>query len=81
MVNRYKSAPFVVTSAVPQFSDLGPLSFLVLIDDLESCFKFCHILLYSNDLKLFMKVLTIRDCIKIQQDLDKFAKYFHLKML
>jgi len=58
-----------VLSGVPQGSILGPLLFLIFINDLEfgilnSLFKF------ADDTKVLGRAASGEDCLKLQKDLD-----------
>ena len=66
------SASYVATSGVPQGSHLGPLLFNIFINDLPSIFKYCKILLYADDLKIFHLVSDSMDTVAIQTDLNSF---------
>lgn len=74
-VNGFISEPYVATSGVPQGSHLGPLLFLIYVNDIGSSFTFCKFLLYADDLKLFAPVSSLADCYCIQNDLDSFHNY------
>ena len=63
-----------VTSGVPQGSVLGPLLFLIYIDDLETNLV-CMISKFADDTKLSGKVCTAQDRLQIQQDLDKIVEW------
>ena len=59
-----------ILSGVPQGSVLGPMLFLVYIDDLEEGVT-GNILKFADDTKLFRKVKEIGDNQKLQDDIDK----------
>ena len=63
-----------VLSGVPQVSVLGPILFLVYIDDLEEGVT-GNILKFADDTKLFRKTLEIGDKQKLQDDIDKLVRW------
>lgn len=65
----------VTTSGVPQGSILGPLLFNIMVNDITECFHKANILLYADDLKVFMRVESWDDAVAMQQDLDRFSNY------
>lgn len=69
------SEPFLSISGVPQGSHLGPLLFIVYINDIGDCFKNTDFLFYADDLKLFKKIHNFNDCYLLQSDLNTFATY------
>ena len=73
VVDREVSSWKSVLSGVPQGSVLGPILFLVYIDDLEEGVT-CNILKFADDTKLFRKTKEIGDKKKLQDDIDKLVK-------
>ena len=63
-----------VLSGVPQGSVLGPILFLVYINDLEEGLT-GKILKFADDTKLFGKVKEIGDKHNLQDDIDKLVKW------
>ena len=63
-----------VLSGVPQGSVLGPILFLVYINDLEEGVT-GKILKFADDTKLFRKVKEIGDKQNLQDDIDKLVKW------
>lgn len=75
LINNYKSEEYIATSGVPQGSNLGPLLFLMFINDIVDCTNECNILLFADDIKLYKEVSSIEDCIKLQLNLDKLYQW------
>ena len=63
-----------VLSGVPQGSVLGPILFLVYIDDLEEGVT-GNILQFADDTKLFRKTKENGDKQKLQDDIDKLVRW------
>jgi len=63
-----------VTSGVPQGSVLGPLLFLVYIDDLDANLV-SKISKFADDTKLGGKVDNVQDRLQIQQDLANIVEW------
>jgi len=59
-------------SGVPQGSVLGPLLFLILINNLDEDIN-SHILKFADDTKIFKEVRNSADCSQLQADLDKLV--------
>ena len=65
-----------VTSGVPQGSTLGPLLFLIFINDLPDNVSYgTNSALYADDSKLCREVTSISDCQSLQDDLTKPEKW------
>lgn len=66
----WRSRQFDVPSGVPQGSHLGPLLFIIFINDIVNQLKFAQCLMYADDLKLYAEVRCSSDALKLQSDLD-----------
>ena len=64
-----------VTSGVPQGTVLGPILFLVYINDLPDYLKHSKLRLFADDSIIYMPIKSHSDCLKLQSDLDAAAKW------
>ena len=63
-----------VTSGVTQGSVLGPVLFVVFINDLPEVVKsLCS--MYADDTKIYRSVDTVHDCVRLQNDLDNLTAW------
>jgi ribonuclease P/MRP protein subunit RPP40 len=65
----FYSARLVVNSGVPQGSNLGPLLFLLFINDIVEIFSL-NVLLLADDVKLYSTIRDISDCMRLQSNVD-----------
>jgi len=64
------SALCKVLSGVPQGSVLGPLLFMIFINDLPECIKFAMPFIFANDTKCLIAVRSTTDTDKLQEDIN-----------
>ena len=74
VINGSKSEWAEVTSGVPQGSVLGPLLFLLYIDDIDDGLT-SNISKFADDTKIYKEVSTIVDNISMQKDIDRMVKW------
>ena len=81
-INNFTSTPKPVTVGVPQGSILGPLLFLIFINDLPQCLKHCKSILYADDTLLYYPARSeneLQD--KINEDLDSLSQWLNNNLL
>ena len=85
VINRTKSEWRKVTSGIPQGSVLGPILFLIFINDMPEVLN-CCIKLFADDAKLYSPIKEENDRIRMQVGLknaEEWAKiwkmFFHIK--
>ncbi|KAJ8705638.1 hypothetical protein PYW08_012684 [Mythimna loreyi] len=71
----YNSQPYNTRSGVSQGSILGPLLFLIMINDIPQVLNHSKCLLYADDLKLYSEVQTLADCAALQKDIDAISEW------
>ena len=69
------SEKIAVTSGVPQGTGLGPILFLIYINDLLDYIKHSQIRLFADDSIIYRPIKTQADCIKLQEDLESAVKW------
>ena len=74
MANRVPSSLSKVVSGVPHGSVLGPVIFLIFINDLPSYVE-CFVGLFADDTKLYFTANCPTDCNVIQHDIDQMNKW------
>ena len=77
LVEGEKSAPVSVMSCIPQGTVLGPLMFLIYINDIGVNIK-SHIRLFADDTLLYATVSSKDDSNTLQQDLESLVAWTKL---
>ena len=79
-IEGFRSVSFTPTSGVPQGSNLGPLLFLLFINDLLNILD-CYKLAYADDLKIFCNITTLKDCSLLQHNINLVSEWCDLNRL
>ena len=81
-INRAKSLPAAVTSGIPQGSVLGPILFIIYINDLpEVVDKNTSIFLFADDTKIWRQVENKSDFEQLQRDLSNMVAWSNTWLL
>lgn len=64
-----------VLSGVGQGTHMGPLLFLIFINDIVKCIKYCEISLFADDTKIFKSIESSTDAMKLQLDINSFENW------
>ena len=74
VVNGEKSSWMDVTSGIPQGSVLGPILFVIFINDLPNNIQ-GSVKMFADDTKLYMPIRSPSDCHLLQQDLNSAEEW------
>lgn len=69
------SEPYFTRSGVSQGSNLGPLQFIIMINDLPEVVSSAVCLLFADDLKLALEVASDSDHHRLQADIEAVVKW------
>ena len=73
-VNGMKSDPATVLSGIPQGNVLGPILFVIYINDLPEVVK-CGTYLFADDTKIFRQITTKEDALQLQSDINSLEQW------
>ena len=62
-------------SGIPQDSHLGPLLFTLFINDLPSVFRNSNILIYADDIEIFLIINNIEDQVLLQDNINYLTSW------
>ena len=74
IANGMKSDPATVLSGIPQGSFLGPILFVIHINDLPEVVK-CSTYLSADDTKIFRQVTTKEEALQLQSDINSLEQW------
>ena len=69
-LGHFESQPYHTRSGVSQGSILGPLLFVIMVNDLPTVINHAKCLLYADDLKLFSEIRSEADGLALQRDIN-----------
>ena len=74
-INNCKSKNIPNPSGVLQGYHLGPLLFVLFINDFIDCFKYANFLCFADDLKCYLAISSPEDSLKLQSDLARLNRW------
>ena len=74
-IGQSTSTTLPVLSGVPQGSILGPLLFLIFVNDLPTTVYFSKFLLFADDAKCIMPISSQLDCEHLQCDISRLSEW------
>lgn len=75
VVSNYISSLVRIPSGVPQGSLLGPLLFLIFVNDISESFHYSKLLCFADDMKIFCTIKSNNDILNLQADLKRLDSY------
>jgi hypothetical protein len=71
------SSELAVTSGVPQGSVLGPLLFLIFINDIGNDVS-CKLRLFADDCMIYLEIKDVKDCDRLQDDINAICNWVNM---
>ena len=75
VINGEHSKPAKVVSGVPQGTVLGPVMFIIFLNDLSSCIKHSVVSSFADDTRLKKSISNVNDTYLLQKDLDSAIQW------
>ena len=69
-INGSHSYSTIIESGVPQGTVLGPILFILFVNDMHLCVKNSTVRLFADDTRLLKQIGSENDAIKLQEDLN-----------
>ena len=79
-VNEMKSDPATAFSGIPRGSVLGPILFVIYINDLPEVVKY-GTYLFADDTKVFRQITTNEDSLQPQSDINSLEQWSQKSLL
>ena len=81
-IDHNRSAPLQISCGVPQGSILGPLLFILYVNDLVNVTRECNVIMFADDTNLFFSNKNLTDLEKIiNRELQNICQWFNLNKL
>ena len=81
VINSTSFYKFILFSGVPQGIHLGPLSFLLFINDLPKVIKYSKFLLFADNLKIYWSISNLNNYFLLQLDINAVVNWCELNKL
>ena len=75
IVDGFKSYNIIVSSGVPQGTVLGPILFLLFVNDIELCLSNAKVRCFADDSRLFKSINSPEDVSSLQNDLSNVIRW------
>ena len=80
VLNGHLSSWAQVVSGVPQGSVLGPLLFILYVNDIPDLIK-CNVRMFADDTKIYSVIRSFDDHLRLQSDVNQLLEWSHLWLL